>query len=583
LCRSNINYKRRFSMKFLIERRQPASGSGDWVWPANTHRVLRQVFSRRSIHSPEELDRNLARLRPINQFASLEHAVDLLCKHRSQRVVIVGDFDADGATSTALMYLCLKKLSFSKVEFFLPDRFNLGYGLTVETVDRVCQGSAAERPSLLITVDNGITSIDGVGAARAQGVDVLITDHHLPGERAPNANAIVNPNIQGDTFSGKYLAGVGVVFYLLAALGQRLGEPGLVASYLDLVALGTVADLVPLDQSNRILIYEGLLRIQAGRCRPGIRALCRVAEIRLRSVTSSSLGFKVAPRLNAAGRLEDMTIGVRCLVTEDEDEALELAHQLDKLNYERRDIERRMRTQAEELVDTEYALGVDGSTHIVCLFRHDWHEGVVGLIASKIKERCYRPVIAFAPSKPGVLKGSGRSIPGFHLRDALANVDRTQPGLIERFGGHAMAAGLTLKSSALGSFQVAMEAEAQARMDPEMLSGRILTDGELGLEDFSVELATILRDAGPWGQGFPEPCFDGIFDVVNQRIVGDAHLKITLKPVDGSCLLDAIAWNRTLGEWDNGARVHVVYRLEVNEFFKTPTVQLMVDHIEMAC
>jgi len=570
-------------MKLLIERRQPASGSGDWVWPANTHRVLRQVFSRRSIHSPEELDRNLARLRPVNQFVSLGRAVDLLCKHRSQRVVIVGDFDADGATSTALMYLCLKELSFSKVEFFLPDRFNLGYGLTAETVDRVCQGSAAEKPSLLITVDNGITSIDGVGAARAQGIDVLITDHHLPGERAPDANAIVNPNIQGDTFSGKYLAGVGVVFYLLAALGQRLGEPGLVASYLDLVALGTVADLVPLDQSNRILIYEGLRRIQAGRCRPGIRALCRVADIQLRNVTSSSLGFKIAPRLNAAGRLDDMTIGVRCLVTENEDEALELAHQLDRLNHERRDIERRMRAQAEELVDAEYALGVDGSTHIVCLFRHDWHEGVVGLIASKIKERCHRPVIAFAPSKPGILKGSGRSIPGFHLRDAMANVDGSQPGLIERFGGHAMAAGLTLKSSALESFQIAMESEAQTRMDPEMLSGRILTDGELRLEDFNVELATILRDAGPWGQGFPEPCFDGIFDVVNQRIVGDAHLKMTLKPVNGNYLLDAIAWNRTLSEWDNGARVHVIYRLEVNEFFKTPTVQLMVDHIEMAC
>ena len=508
--------------------------------------------------------------------------MDLLCKHRDQRVVIVGDFDADGATSTALMYLCLKELSFSKTEFFLPDRFNLGYGLTAETVDRVCQGSAAEKPSLLITVDNGITSIDGVGAARTQGIDVLITDHHLPGERAPDANAIVNPNIQGDTFSGKYLAGVGVVFYLLAALGQRLGEPGLVASYLDLVALGTVADLVPLDQSNRVLIYEGLRRIQAGQCRPGIRALCRVAEIQLRSVTSSSLGFKIAPRLNAAGRLEDMTIGVRCLVTENEDEALELAHQLDRLNYERRDIERRMRTQAEELVDTEYALEVDGSTHIVCLFRHDWHEGVVGLIASKIKERYHRPVIAFAPSKPGILKGSGRSIPGFHLRDALASVDRAQPGLIERFGGHAMAAGLTLRSSVLESFQVAMESEAQVRMDPEILSGRILTDGELGLEDFSVELATILRDAGPWGQGFPEPCFDGIFDVVNQRIVGDTHLKMTLKPVGGNCLLDAIAWNRTLGEWDNGARIHVVYRLEVNEFFKIPTVQLMVDHIEVA-
>ncbi len=560
----------------IIERRQKVPGAETWHWPGETHPVLQQVLSCRAIASPDELDLNLSRLRPVGEFAALEEAVKLLCRHRDGCVMIVGDFDADGATSTSLVYLCLKDLGFAEVGFFIPDRFELGYGLTPEVVERIKSRS----PSLIVTVDNGITSIDGVRAARAAGIDVLITDHHLPGVEFPAANAIVNPNVPGDTFAGKSLAGVGVAFYLLAALGKELGEPDHVVEYLDLVALGTIADLVPLDHSNRILIGAGLRRIRSGRCRPGLRALCQVSSAAPGEATGTTLAYQVAPRLNAAGRLDDMTVGVRCLVSASEQEALALAGQLDALNRERRTIEARMRGEAVELVDAEEMLDAGRLPPVVCLFREDWHEGVVGLVAARIKDRYHRPVFAFASTHAGPLKGSGRSVPGFHLRDALADVDAANPGLITRFGGHAMAAGLSLHAEGLAAFQAAMERLGDERLGPEHLAQRIFTDGELQAADFTAEVAALLRDAGPWGQGFPEPVFDGRFELLRQRVVGDRHLKMTVRLVAADVRLEALAFNRQPGGWHEGDILRLVYRLELNDYFAGLPLQLVVEHIE---
>ena len=560
----------------IIERRQRIPESANWRWPRETHPVLQQVLSCRPIASPEELDLKLSRLRPVGEFDALEEAVRLLCRHRDGCVMIVGDFDADGATSTSLVYLCLKDLGFAEVDFFIPDRFELGYGLTPEAVERV----KSRAPSLIVTVDNGITSIDGVRAARTAGIEVLITDHHLPGVELPVANAIVNPNIPGDQFAGKNLAGVGVAFYLLAALGRELGQAERVVEYLDLVALGTIADLVPLDHSNRILVSEGLRRIRAGRCRPGLRALCQVSGCAHTEATGTTLAYQISPRLNAAGRLDDMTVGVRCLVSASDQDALALAGQLDALNRERRAIETRMRIDAVQLVDAEEMLDAGRLPPVVCLFKEDWHEGLVGLVASRIKDRYHRPVFAFAPTDSGPLKGSGRSVSGFHLRDALADVDAANPGLITRFGGHAMAAGLSLDRESLAAFQTAMERVGNQRLGPEHLAQRIFSDGELQAADLTVEVAELLRDAGPWGQEFPEPVFDGIFELLRQRVVGGRHLKMTVKLVGADSCLDAIAFNRLPGCWHEGDVLRLVYRLVLNDYFAGPPIQLVVEHIE---
>ena len=560
----------------IIERRQPVPGSDAWCWPGETHRVLRQVLSSRPISSPEELNLKLSGLRPVGEFDALEQAVALLCRHRSGRVVIIGDFDADGATSTALMYLSLRDLGFANVDFFIPDRFELGYGLTPGVVDRV----KADGPTLLVTVDNGVTSLDGVAAARNLGIDVLVTDHHLPGAELPAANAIVNPNLIGSRFAGKNLSGVGVAFYLLAALGRELGEPGRIVEYLDLVALGTIADLVPLDHSNRILIDEGLRRIRAGRCRPGVRALCQISAINQDEVTGSALAYQVAPRLNAAGRLDDMTIGVRCLTSDSEQVASGYAEQLDALNRERRVIESRMKAEAAQLVDEEQLLAEGQLPPVVCLFRDDWHEGVVGLVASRIKDRCHRPVFAFALTDSGGLKGSGRSVSGFHLRDALADINAMHPGLITRFGGHAMAAGLSLDRAGFDAFRTAMERLGDERLGPEHLAQRILTDGELEGADLNREVAILLRDAGPWGQGFPEPLFEGNFELLRQRTVGSKHLKMGVKLVGAVSPLEAIAFNTQPGDWREGDTLKLVYRLNLNDYFAGPPIQLVVEHIE---
>ncbi len=559
-----------------IEERSQIPGSDHWSWPEGTHRVLRQVLSRREIKSTSEIDLSLGGLRPVGEFQSLDKAVDLIIRHRDNRITIVGDFDADGATSTALMLLCLRLFGFKDVSFFIPDRFKLGYGLTVELVQQI-QGKT---PGLIVTVDNGVTSVAGVAAARKLGIDVLVTDHHLPGEELPAANVIVNPNLVDNTFLGKNLAGVGVSFYLLAALGRRLGVSSVVPDFLDLVALGTIADLVKLDHSNRILIEQGLARIRAGCCRPGLLALCKVANIPHQNVTGTTLAYQIAPRLNAAGRLDDMSIGVRCLLTNSPEEALSLANQLHNFNQDRQVLESRMRSEALDLMDAEDSISAGELSPILCLLRDDWHEGVVGLVASKIKDRYHRPVFAFAPTKSGFLKGSGRSIAGFHLRDALVDVDAQHPGLISRFGGHAMAAGLTLESSGYTLFQAAIKSLGEKRLGPEDFAEKIMTDGVLLDSEFTVEVASLLNDIGPWGQGFPEPLFEGSFFLLNQRVLNGKHLKMSIR-IDGSREpLDAIAFNYSPDNLQVGELLHLIYRLNVNTYYASPKIQLIVEHIQ---
>lgn len=560
----------------LIEQRRPVEGSEQWTWPSEMHHVLRQVLSRRAIESPAELALSLSALTPVGQFGALDRAVALLESHRDARVTIVGDFDADGATSTALMYLGLSLFGFRALGFFLPDRFTLGYGLTPGVVDRVAECDT----SLIVTVDNGVSSAAGVEAAHARGIEVLVTDHHLPPPELPRADAIVNPNLREERFSAKNLAGVGVVFYLLAALGRMHGQGGAVSRFLDLVALGTVADLVPLDRGNRILVRQGLERIRAGRCRPGITALLEIAGVDPIRVDESALAFQVAPRLNAAGRLDDMSLGVRCLITDSLEEAREIAGELDTLNRERRELERRMREDASRLVEARLARERGTPPSVMCLYQDDWHEGIVGLVASKIRERCHRPTFAFAPAEGGRLKGSGRSVPGFHLRDALAEVDAFHPGVIERFGGHAMAAGLTLPAAALDAFRGAIEEVGERRLAPEDLAERILTDGELAARDLTLDVAHLLRDAGPWGQAFPEPRFEGLFELAEARLLKEAHLKMRLRPLEGSRALGAIAFHVARKDWSAGQILRVVYRLGVNDYGGTRSLELVVEHLE---
>lgn len=568
-----------------IERRTVVAGTEDWGWPVGLHPVLRQVLERRPLSSPDELDLKLNALVPVGRFGDLMPAVDLLIAHRDSPIVIVGDFDADGATSTALMVLTLRDLGFARVEFRIPDRFREGYGLSAGLV-RTLDPSAA---GLIVTVDNGISSHEGVSEARARGIDVLITDHHLPPDVLPDANVIVNPNLSSSSFPAKSLAGVGVAFYLLAALGKALGSPAAVTRYLDLVALGTVADLVRLDQPNRILVDQGIRRMRAGQCRPGVRALIAVAGSDPASVTTSTLGYRIGPRLNAAGRLDDMSVGVKCLISESETEATALAATLDSLNRSRQDIEAGMRAEALTIVD-EIDIEDGLMPAAICLKRDDWHEGLVGLVASRIKERYHRPCFAFAATESGELKGSGRSIPGFHLRDALAELDARHPGLITRFGGHAMAAGLTLSSETFERFAAAMTEIATQRIAADTLAKTILSDGDLPPEHLSVEVAKLLRDSLPWGQGFPEPCFDDRFELVETRTLKDAHLKLKLKAAaskngnsSGSAragVIGAIAFHQADVHWPIGAVRRIAYRLSVNDYFSDDRVELVVEYIE---
>ncbi|UTW08847.1 single-stranded-DNA-specific exonuclease RecJ [Pseudomonas benzenivorans] len=548
--------------------------------------LLTRLYAARGVQSAAELDKALARLIPYQQLKGIEAAVTLLVEalEQRQRLLIVGDFDADGATASTVGVLGLRLLGAAEVDYLVPNRFEYGYGLTPEIVAVALQ----REPQLLITVDNGISSVDGVAAAKAAGLKVLVTDHHLPGAELPAADAIVNPNQPGCAFPSKAMAGVGVMFYVLLALRARLreldwfaraglAEPNL-AELLDLVALGSVADVVPLDANNRILVHQGLARIRAGRARPGLRAILEVAGRDHRRITSTDLGFILGPRLNAAGRLDDMGLGIECLLCEDEALARDMAAQLDQLNQDRKTIEQGM--QREALAQLK-ELALEDLPFGLCLFEADWHQGVIGILASRLKERYHRPTIAFADAGDGVLKGSARSVPGFHIRDALDAVAAKHPGLISKFGGHAMAAGLSLRQEHFGAFAAAFDAEVRRQLVEDDLTGRLLSDGSLAVEEFHLELARALRNAGPWGQHFPEPLFHGIFQIVQQRVVGEKHLKLVLKTECGGQTLDGIAFNVDREVWPNPTVrwVEVAYKLDVNEYRGQESVQLMVAHI----
>jgi len=549
--------------------------------------LLARVYAHRGVADASELEDGLAHLLPYHELKGIDEASDLLAETmaRDAPILVVGDFDADGATASAVAVKGLRAMG-ARVDFLVPDRFRYGYGLTPAIVER----AAERRPALLVTVDNGIASLAGVERAHELGMQVLVTDHHLAGERLPEAEAIVNPNQPGDPFPSKNLAGVGVIFYVLSALRARLRaddwfahrglpEPRL-GDLLDLVALGTVADVVPLDHNNRILVSQGLKRVRAGRCSPGILALLEVAGRDHRRVHAADFGFVVGPRLNAAGRLEDMSIGIQCLLAPDLDNARPLAQRLDALNRERRRIEEEMKVDAGEQV--EQLLQRGELPFGLCLFEPHWHQGVIGILASRVKERLHRPVIAFAPGENGEIKGSARSVPGVHIRDVLDAVATRHPGLLNKFGGHAMAAGLSLDADDLEAFQAAFDAEVRRHLAPEQLNGVIESDGPVSPRELTLENAEALRNGGPWGQAFPEPLFDDRFEVCQRRLLKDRHLKLTLRHVEGGAPLDAILFgyadhHDTLP--DAGARVHATFHLDVNEYRDRRNLQLLLRHL----
>jgi single-stranded-DNA-specific exonuclease len=568
----------------VVRRALDQNGEG---FNGDLHPVLQRIYRARGVRSAADLDVSLDRLHPVGTLEGIAAAVELLLLHRtSGRVLVIGDFDADGATSTALMMRALTAWGFASVDFLVPNRFEFGYGLTPEIVAL----AATRSPTLIVTVDNGISSVTGVAEARARGIAVLITDHHLPGPEIPAANVIVNPNLPNSSFGSRALAGVGVAFYVMAAVKRRLdeqkltspGAPG-VAEFLDLVALGTVADLVPLDTNNRVLVSQGLKRIRSGRCVAGISALLEIAARRSADLTASDLAFAVAPRLNAAGRIDDMSIGIRCLLADDESSAKALAERLNEFNLERRTIEARMQTDAlsavRQLKDpSPRAIQRYG----VCLYDDSWHQGVVGLVASRVKDRIRRPVIAFALAGPEQLRGSARSVAGIHIRDVLDSIAARHPGLISKFGGHAMAAGLTLERGRLDAFARAFDEEVARWAARGVGADTIETDGELSVQEIALETAHALRAGGPWGQAFPEPCFDGIFTIRNTRVVGERHLKMWVEVPKTGRSFDAIAFNHieepTRFVPPQGA-VRLVYRLDVNEYQGERRLQLLVDHV----
>ncbi|HDU7917442.1 TPA: single-stranded-DNA-specific exonuclease RecJ [Serratia marcescens] len=567
-------------------RRRPAAD--DTHLPASLPPLLRRLYALRGVQAEQELERSVKGMLPWQQLDGIDDAVSLLQQALAdgRRIMVVGDFDADGATSTALTVLALRSMGGAAVDYLVPNRFEDGYGLSPEVVEQ----AAARGAELIVTVDNGISSHAGVDVAHAKGMQVLVTDHHLPGETLPAAEAIVNPNLRGCAFPSKSLAGVGVAFYLMLALRARLRDSGWfeqralampnLAELLDLVALGTVADVVPLDANNRILVYQGLNRIRAGKCRPGIRALLEVANRDARQLAANDLGFALGPRLNAAGRLDDMSIGVALLLSDDIAQARMLANDLDALNQTRREIEQGMQVEALQLCDqlertsTELPYGL-------AMYHPEWHQGVVGILASRIKERFHRPVIAFAPAGDGILKGSGRSVPGLHMRDALERLDMLNPGLMMKFGGHAMAAGLSLEEAKFDEFRQRFGELMGEWLDPAMLEGVIWSDGELAMQELSLTTAELLREGGPWGQAFPEPTFDGKFRILQQRLVGEKHLKLMVEPLGGGPLLDGIAFNVDTTLWpDSSVReVELAYKLDVNEFRGNRNVQLLIQHL----
>ena len=547
--------------------------------------LLRQLYANRGITSESELDTRTLNLLPGKQLKGIEQACEFFYEAllSSQKIIVVGDFDADGATSTALTMLALRALGFTHIDYLIPNRFDYGYGLSPEIVDL----AIAKGAQWLMTVDNGISSISGVAYAKQKGLKVLVTDHHLPAEQVPIADVIVNPNQNGCDFPSKNLAGVGVAFYVMLALRAFLLKKGYfgenkapnLASLLDIVALGTVADVVVLDTNNRILVQQGLARIRAGVCRVGISALINVAKRNQAQLVASDLGFSLGPRLNAAGRLDEMSHGVELLLCDNIDQANILAYELDALNKSRREIEQGMQDEA---LKTLHNLDLDESNvpHAICLFDPQWHQGVIGLVASRIKESYYRPTFVFAKAGEGEIKASARSIPGVHIRDMLDLVDKRIPNVILKFGGHAMAAGLSLKESDFKLFDKTLNAILEEHVTSDLLNNVALSDGQLSALQFNLQQAQELRDAGPWGQGFPAPLFDGSFKLLQQRIVGEKHLKMVLQIEEQA--IDAIAFNIDVKSWPDPTvkNVYCTYRLDINEFRGKRTVQMLVELLQ---
>lgn len=574
-------------MTLLTQLRRRKAVDGAFL-PAELSPLLRRLYASRGVQSPQELERSVRGLLGYEQLDGIDTAVELLQKALRDRlrIMVVGDFDADGATSTALTVLSLRSMGCSEINYLVPNRFDDGYGLSPEVVEQ----AAARGAELILTVDNGISSHAGVDLAHEKGIQVLVTDHHLPGETLPAAEAIINPNLHGCEFPSKSLAGVGVAFYLMLALRAALHKSGWfeekglsvpnLAEWLDLVALGTVADVVPLDANNRILVYQGLNRIRAGKCRPGIRALLEVANREARTLGASDLGFALGPRLNAAGRLDDMSIGVALLLSDDIAQARALALDLDALNQTRREIEQGMQVEALALCD-KLESSSDELPYGLAMYHPEWHQGVVGILASRLKERFNRPVIAFAPAGEGILKGSGRSIAGLHMRDALERIDTLNPGLMMKFGGHAMAAGLSLEEAKFDEFRARFAELVGEWLDPSHLEGVIWSDGELAGQELTIDTAEMLRDGGPWGQAFPEPTFDGRFRILQQKLLKERHLKLMIEPIGGGPLLDGIAFNIDPTFWpDSSVReVELAYRLDINEYRGNRSVQLIIQHL----
>ena len=554
----------------------PAPGLGD-LPP-----LLRRIYASRGVTDPTELDRSLkGPLTPAGLSGAAAAAARLATAVRDgEAILLVGDFDADGATSVALAVSLLRAMGAGVVDFLVPNRFEFGYGLSPEIVAL----AARRAPRLLVTVDNGVSSVAGVAAAKAAGMDVIVTDHHLPGRELPAADAIVNPNLPGCGFASKALAGVGVIYYVLSLVRAELRAAGwfadraepVLADWLDLVALGTVADVVPLDRNNRILVHQGLARMRGGRCRPGIRALAEVAGRDLSRLSAQDLGFALGPRLNAAGRLDDMSLGIRCLLATELEQARNLARALDELNHARRQLEQEMVRDA-ELIVAGHRLDA-GERFGVCVYEPGWHQGVIGIVAGRLRERINRPVVAFAeagPASPDELKGSARSVPALHVRDALDAVASRHPGMLSRFGGHAMAAGLSLKRVHYERFATAFDAEVRRQIPAAALEHRLETDGELDAGELSLDMARRLAGGGPWGQGFPEPLFHGDFELVSQRVVGEDHLKLVVR--HGGRLVDAIAFRQAPVE--EARRLRLAYRLAENDYGDLPTLQLVVEHL----
>ncbi len=569
-----------------IQRRTPVDVPG---LPAEMPEILRRVYANRGIRDAQDLERSLSGLLPPQLMSGADQAASRIADviERQGRLLVVGDFDADGATSCAVSVLAIRAMGHADIDYLVPNRFEFGYGLTPEIV-----ALAAERsPDLIITVDNGISSIDGVAAANAAGIPVVVTDHHLPGDRLPAAAAIVNPNAPGNEFPSKATAGVGVIFYVLLQLRSELQTRGWferrgqtapnMARFLDLVALGTVADVVPLDHNNRILVHQGLQRIRAGECRPGILALLEAAGRDAHRVQANDMGFAVGPRLNAAGRLDDMSRGIACLLADSLDEARPLAAELDQLNRERREIEQDMRIEAENMLG-EWERTTQDLPWGLSLFQEDWHQGVIGILAARIKERYHRPVIAFARADQDTIKGSARSIPGLHIRDALDRVAALHPDLLQKFGGHAMAAGLSIRLQDFTRFADVFDQVVRDQLEPDQLQPLISSDGSVPSHDMTLETARTIIEGGPWGQGFVEPMFDDVFEVRSSRVVGKRHWKLVLQDPDRETTVDAIAFNALDQLPRMPDRIRAAYRLDINEWRGTSSLQLRIEYMEPA-